>query len=209
LPPSGRLYRTAWVFYLVLAIAGGLWIGSRVGVIPLRLFIDLGQAWIDIPLGIAAGLTLLGLWALGLRLFAPARELEGLLAHLLGTLTGSEALALALLSGFAEELFFRGAVQGAIGWLPATVLFALLHGGPGRSFRLWTLFAGLAGALFGGLVLWRGSLCAAIVAHMVVNGVNLVRITRQPVTPAGSDEGAFPSPPDSGGSLLFSFDPVR
>jgi len=55
-------------------------------------------------------------------------------------------VALAVLSGFAEELFFRGAVQGAFGWLPATLAFAVLHSGPGKAFRLWILFAAIAGS---------------------------------------------------------------
>lgn len=81
-----------------------------------------------------------------------------------------------MLSGFAEELFFRGAVQGSWGFVWATLLFALMHTGPDRAFRLWTLFALLAGALFGGLMLWRGNLLAPVTAHFVVNAVNLRRI---------------------------------
>jgi membrane protease YdiL (CAAX protease family) len=180
LPPPGQLYRLAWVFYLVLAIAGGLWVGGRIGVVPLSFFIDVRHAGLDLGVGLTTGLALLGVWSLGRRRLARARELEEVLARLLGTLTSSEALALALLSGFSEELFFRGAVQGALGWLPASLLFALLHGGPGPSFRLWTLFAAVAGALFGALVLWRGNLCAAIVAHTLVNAVNLLRLARRP-----------------------------
>ena len=81
-----------------------------------------------------------------------------------------------MLSGFAEELFFRGAVQGSWGFVWATLLFALMHTGPDPAFRLWTLFALLAGALFGGLMLWRGNLLAPVTAHFVVNAVNLRRI---------------------------------
>lgn len=83
---------------------------------------------------------------------------------------------MALLSGFAEELLFRGAIQGSLGIWVATILFALLHSGPGGSFRLWPVFALVAGALFGALVLWRGNLLAAIVAHAVVNAINLGRL---------------------------------
>ncbi len=95
---------------------------------------------------------------------------------MLGPLTASEAFGLALLSGFAEELFFRGAVQGQWGFVPATILFALLHSGPGRAFRFWTLFAALAGLLFGGLMVWRGNLLAPVLGHFLVNGVNLRRL---------------------------------
>jgi len=173
----GRLYRLAWSFYLVLAIAAVVWIGLREGTIPLALFLRLDGWWFDLGLGVASGLLLLGLWHLGLRFLPLAGALEGHLTEVLGPLPRDEALALALLSGFAEELFFRGAMQGSLGFLAASVLFALLHTGPGPAFRLWTLFAAVAGLAFGALMLWRGNLLAPVVAHALVNGVNLVRLT--------------------------------
>lgn len=188
--PAGRFYRLAWGFYLVLALAGGLWIGARLGgPVPLALFFDPAAWWLDLALGAAGGLALLGLWAAARRALPLARDLEDQLAALLGALDPGEAVALALLSGFAEELFFRGAVQGAWGWLPATLLFALLHSGPGRAFRLWTLFAAAAGLLFAGFVAWRGNLAPAIVAHAVVNGVNLLSLARRAAKRAASRAG--------------------
>ena len=47
-----------------------------------------------------------------------------------------------------------GAGKSTIGAAVATGLFALLHMGPGREFRLWTVFALVAGALLGGLMVW-------------------------------------------------------
>ncbi len=174
--PPGQLYRIAWVFYLFLAIGGALWIGGRRGTIPLEIFVDHAAWWLDLGLGLAAGAVLLGLWQLGRRRIGSARALEGQLAELLVGVQRSEVVALALLSGFAEELFFRGAVQGAWGWPLATLLFALLHVGPGAAFRSWTVFAAVAGLLFAGLMLWRGNLLAPVVAHALVNAVNLGRL---------------------------------
>lgn len=161
---------------MALAVGGALWIGLREGVIPLRLFLDVREWWLDLLLGIGAGLLLLGLWKGAERIFPLARELEERIGELLGPLGWSEVIGLAVLSGFAEELFFRGAVQGTFGWLLATVLFALLHTGPGPAFRLWTLFALLAGLLFGGLMELRGNLLGPVVAHFLVNAVNLGRL---------------------------------
>ena len=181
-PPSpltaapGRLYRFAWGLYLFLALAGVLWIGAQRGRIPLSLFVDVRRWWLDLGLGIGAGLLLLGLWWAAERVFPLARELEARLATLLGPLTPAEAVGLALLSGFAEELFFRGAVQGTLGWAAATLLFGVLHSGPGRAFRLWTVFAVLAGAALGGVMAWRGNLLGPVVGHFLVNAVNLRRL---------------------------------
>jgi uncharacterized protein len=172
----GRLYRFAWGLYLFLALAGVVWIGIQRGRIPLSLFLDTRRWWLDLGLGAGAGLLLLGLWSVAERIFPLARELEARLAQALGPLSGSEALALAVLSGFAEELFFRGAVQGSLGWVAATLLFGLLHSGPGKAFRLWTLFAILAGAVLGLLMVWRGNLLGPVVGHFLVNAVNLRRL---------------------------------
>lgn len=184
---AGWFYRLAWAFYLLLAVGGVIWIGSRQGRIPVRLFADPDGWWIDLLLGLGTGGGLLLLWALGRDHLASARRLEDMVRKLLGPLDPTEILALALLSGFAEEVFFRGALQGAWGWIPATILFAVLHAGPGAEFRVWTLFAGVAGLAFAWLAILRGNLLAPIVAHMVVNGVNLVRLSRTAPHPeAGS-----------------------
>jgi membrane protease YdiL (CAAX protease family) len=174
--PPGRLYRFAWGLYLILALAGAIWIGARRGVIPLSLFFDPLRWWLDLGAGIGSGLLLLGAWWGAERAFPLAKELEARLAATLGSITPSEAVALAALSGFAEELFFRGAVQGTLGWVAATALFGLLHSGPGKAFRLWTLFAFVAGALFGGIMVWRGNLLGPVVGHFLVNAVNLRRL---------------------------------
>ena len=178
--PGDQLYRIAWVFYLFLAIGGALWVGARRGTIALELFLDPAGWWLDLGIGLAAGGLLLALWQGGLRLLPSAAVLEGKLGELLRGVETTEVVALALLSGFAEELFFRGAVQGAWGWPLATLLFALLHVGPGAAFRSWTIFAAIAGLVFAGLMLWRGNLLAPVVAHALVNAINLGRLARRP-----------------------------
>ena len=174
------IYRLAWIFYLVLALGATLWLGLRQGRIGVDLFVDTQVWWLDVGLGLVAGGLLIAIWLAARRFLPTARSLETELAELLGPLTTSEVIGLALLSGFAEELFFRGAVQGAWGWVPATVLFALLHTGPGASYRIWTGFAAIAGLVLAGLMIWRGNLLAPVIAHVVVNGVNLSRLSRQP-----------------------------
>ena len=73
----------------------------------------------------------------------------------------------------AEEAFFRGALQPAAGWLLASLIFGAVHFVPRREFLPWTGFAILAGLLFGALFEATGNLVAPVVAHMLVNAVNL------------------------------------
>jgi membrane protease YdiL (CAAX protease family) len=180
---SSWVYRLAWLFYLALALAATAWLGVRQGRIELSLFVNRLSWWKDLGIGVGIGMALVAAWRLAAQAFPAARTLETELAELLGPLKTSEIVALAALSGFSEELFFRGAVQGAWGWIPATLLFALLHTGPGWSYKMWTAFAALAGLVLAGLMIWRGNLLAPAAAHMVVNGVNLGRLSRIPGGP--------------------------
>lgn len=176
----GRLLRVASLFYLALAIAGLLGLGwARGGPLPLAIFLVPAALPVDLLLGLGAAALLAGLWELGRRRLTAAAELEARLAELLGGLRREEALALALLSGVAEETLFRGALQTAFGAVAATLLFALLHSGPQRALRLWGLFALAAGALFSGLVAWRGTLAPAVIAHVGINALNLMRLSRR------------------------------
>ncbi len=160
-----------------------LWIGLREGAIPLGLFVAKTTWHVDLAVGVGSGALLIGVWDLMRRLSGRARELERQMSRLLGPLEPAEAVALALLSGFSEELFFRGAMQGSWGWLVTTVLFALIHTGPGPIYRMWTLFAAVAGLVLAGLMLWRGSLLAPVVAHALVNGINLARLDTSDARP--------------------------
>jgi CAAX protease family protein len=154
------------------------WVGWR-GDLGPALFFHSATWWRDLAWGIGTAAALVGMWALARRWLAAARSVERHIAGLVGEVGGDEIFALAVISGIAEELFFRGAVQGSWGWLAATVLFAVLHTGPGKAFRLWTLFALVAGLAFAFLTLASGNLLAAIVAHALVNGVNLRAVTRR------------------------------
>ena len=133
-----------------------------------------GVRWArDVGLGLASAAAVIGLsqvlttrtrWGA-----ARARELAGAL----GPLSWRACAWLALLSGFAEEAFFRGALQPRIGWLAASLVFGLAHFAPRRTLWAWTGFALAAGFGLGALFEWTGNLAAPIVAHAAVNGVNL------------------------------------
>lgn len=145
----------------------------------------------DLLAGVGCGLALLLLWWAAERWWRPARRLSALLGTLLAGLDRQQRIVLALLSGFAEELFFRGALQSALGLAWATALFALVHTGPQRATWPWTLFAALAGLGFGLLVLWHGTLLPAIVAHVLVNAIQLWRLPEIADAAAGGDVDAL------------------
>lgn len=87
---------------------------------------------------------------------------------------GPEAIVpLALASSIGEEILFRGALVPAIGIFASSLVFGALHQLRGRSRLSWVAFATVVGLLLGGLFEATGSLLGPIVAHALINGVNL------------------------------------
>jgi len=86
-------------------------------------------------------------------------------------------LALALLSGVAEEVFFRGVLQAQIGIIGASVIFGAAH--IWRKTALsYGVYAMLIGGYFGGLYRVTGNLWVPIVAHIVNNFIALLYYTQ-------------------------------
>lgn len=171
-------YALAWVFYLILAVAGLAGWAVQRGTLGLDAFVEPGTWWIDLGLGVGFGAGMLGAWEVLRRVAPGARRVEAEIRRLLGPISRSEAVSLAVMSALAEEVAFRGALQSWLGWVPAAVLFGLAHLGPSRPFRWWTLWALGGGLALGFLVVERGAIGGAIVAHLVVNGVQLLRLRR-------------------------------
>ena len=98
------------------------------------------------------------------------------LAELVGKRSLRDCIVLAVVSGVAEEAFFRGVLQPALGWLLASLVFGLVHFVPKRALLPWTGFALAAGLVLGALFESTGNLVAPIVAHVGINAVNLRRL---------------------------------
>jgi membrane protease YdiL (CAAX protease family) len=79
----------------------------------------------------------------------------------------------ALASSIGEEILFRGALVPAMGVVLSSVLFGALHQLRGRSRLSWVGFATVVGLLFAMLFRATGSLVGPILAHALVNGMNL------------------------------------
>ena len=116
--------------------------------------------------------------------FAAAEQADfNLMADVLGSelvgLGRGDAVLLALASGIGEEMFFRGALQPAVGIVWASLIFGACHFLPRRELVLWSGYAVVMGLAFGWLFEATGHLAAPIAAHVLVNAVNLPRLARR------------------------------
>lgn len=89
-------------------------------------------------------------------------------------------LIIGVLTGFCEEIFFRGTLQRVLGshgvnrhlavWL-AAFIFSLLH------FQFFGFLPRLLlGAFFGYILLWTGSIWASATAHAIFNSITVVEV---------------------------------
>lgn len=133
-----------------------------------------------------------------------AERLHVSFRELLGPVTGNQIAFFAVSSGIAEELFFRGALQPAVGIVAASLIFGLVHIGPTRAFLPWTLWAIVMGFVFGGIYWVTGSLVGPIVAHAAINYENLHFIQAYDPAPPGRERRLTPSAPGLVGDRLRS-----
>lgn len=75
-----------------------------------------------------------------------------------------------IISGFAEELFFRGVVQPITGLVIASLIFGGFHIA-NRKTVLYGAYAVVIGFFLGGLMIYTGSLWPPILAHMINNAL--------------------------------------
>lgn len=104
------------------------------------------------------------------------RKLSQDMASLLEGMSVSDFFALAAFSSIAEECLFRGVLQANIGLLASAFLFGIAHMGFGKRGYPWMFFAFGSGLVLGGLYQSTENLLAPILAHFIVNFVNLYRL---------------------------------
>ncbi len=102
-----------------------------------------------------------------------ARRLHLELRPVVQGLTISRIVLIAGLSSLGEELLFRGLLMPWLGVLPTAVLFGVAHQIPGPSRWVWVGWATLVGSALGAIFAATGSLLGPVLAHAVVNAVNL------------------------------------
>ena len=167
----------ALLFYGTMAAAAWVWRTGFEGELLLYASPE-GAArglhvMVDAGSGAAVATGVIGVARLLTRRTEAGRALAVELARALGPLRIWQIALLALASGIGEELFFRGALQPRVGLVLASLLFGLVHLLPSWPLALWSLFAAVAGLLFGLLFDLTGNLLAPVIAHVLVNAINL------------------------------------
>lgn len=163
------LLKLATIFYAAVGFAAWGW-----------------AAWFDHPLfgeraptalgmgyGVGAGLVVVGLCHVAYRLFGAVRRASDLIGRFFGPVTLLQAVWLALISGFVEEIGFRGALWPQLGLVGTAVFFGLCHTIPVRALAGYPVFAFFAGLILGHLRDATGSVWPAVACHVTVNALNI------------------------------------
>lgn len=145
---------------------------------PLESLQPVGPILVSVAAGVLGGASMALLLWLSRRLPA-LRALEQWQRILVGQWQPSDAVAVAVISGLAEEALLRALLQPVIGLLAAALLFAALHFIPDRRLWFWPVMA-LALGLLLGLLFEQFGYPAAAIAHGLLNWISLHRL-RQPI----------------------------
>lgn len=167
------------VLYLGLGAAALVWGGLR-GQPNVWQLTGQGEPAVlaGIVSGLALGLAIVFGSRMALYRFDWARSLHREFRHLLYPMSDVEIVILAVASSVGEEMFFRGALLPAIGLWGSSAIFALLHIGPKARYLPWTFSSFVAGVLFGAIFLWTGDLTGPVVAHFLINFLNLRHVAQ-------------------------------
>lgn len=171
----GRLALASVFLGVGSAAVGMMWRGG-VPVLHPEPWLELGPGVRDAYSG-AVGLALGALSVLLTRAMVNkwgwAKHLHAELRPIARGITGTGIVVLAVTSAGGEELLFRGLLAPWIGLVPQALIFGLAHQIPGRSRWVWATWASAMGVLLGSIFQLTGSLVGPVVAHALVNGLNL------------------------------------
>lgn len=156
---------------------------------------SLGFSYQSILIGIGVGCVM----ALsGFALYAVSRKLpifgnlkdliENSLLPLISELKAIDLVIIAVISGFCEEVFFRGVAQPQFGIVITSIAFGLFHDPSFKHFS-YVIVAFLYSILLGYLYQYTGNLWAPIFAHITHNMISLYILRyriKPPAAPAES-----------------------
>lgn len=193
----------AGVVYSAMTAGGVVWVVLRDGREALwPVFAD--DLLSSCGLGIGFATAVLWFSAHASARYAWARTLEEEFGVALGGLSIAQCVALALASGIGEEMLFRAALQPSLTRLAAkafaapalqhlagitltSLAFGACHFPFRRNLLPWTLFTIVTAFGFGAIFLWTGNVTGPILAHAMINGVNLSRIAKKGAPPRGPE----------------------
>jgi len=168
---SPRFVRFAALFYGSLTVVAAVWCGLRGFEVSL---LGRNPVW-SLLLGVLTAACTVSLGLLAYRLIPALRGItEELAPRLIDGAHARDLVLVSIFSGVGEEAFFRGAVLQEFGLVISSVLFGLAHIGPDRRYLVWTVWAILAGFVFGTLFELSGGLLAPILAHAGHNAATLL-----------------------------------
>ncbi len=178
-PGDRRLASLLAVAYGALGAAGGALAFFFAGRRPLshpRPWLGLPpvasiSASIALGVALAFGIVVLTRWTVAR--YAWARSLHLELRPVARRFSQQEIWLVAALSSIGEELFFRSFLVPTMGLVGSTILFGVLHQVRGRSRWVWAAWATVVGLLLGSIFVATGSVLGPMVAHALINGINL------------------------------------
>ena len=179
MPLSTRITSLAFLIYAPLS-AGALawaWFGQD------RWAWSLSSPWLEasyparlaasVGLGLALALLVVMSTPWLTRRASWARALQAELQPIIEELSSTDIVLLAFASGVAEELFFRGAMQPALGLFVTSAIFGAVHTGPRRVFLWWSVWAFVMGLVFGAIFEATGVLWGPALGHVLINQRNM------------------------------------
>lgn len=152
------LVATIWCFQCNILLAGAM--------VPDKEAILYGAAT-----GVAMSLVSMGIYWLGkwVSFLKQLREINHqVLLHLVSGLSWIDLVVLAAITGFCEEVFFRGVAQHQLDVWATSMIFGVFHDPTFKNVS-YCVSAASAGLVLGFLYIWTGNLWAPIVAHTLHN----------------------------------------
>jgi membrane protease YdiL (CAAX protease family) len=159
---------------LLLLVATG-W--SYFTQIPLLKPLTFSYQALIIGIGVGCVMAMSGFALYGLSrkfsIFGQLRDLiDNYLLPMVADLKPADLVIIALLSGFCEEIFFRGVAQPVFGIVLTSLAFGLFHD-PSFRYISYAIIAAFYGYLLGLLYAYTGNLWAPIAAHVTHNLISL------------------------------------
>ncbi|MBX3076719.1 CPBP family intramembrane metalloprotease [Candidatus Obscuribacterales bacterium] len=187
MPPKfsrGQLLALIIVMEALLLLVATIWCWiAKIDLLPVLSINNPAILLVGVGVGLVMAAFSFALSALGKRFrhkfpfFASFEEfIQETLAPIFSEVNPLDILLIALASGFCEEVFFRGVLQNQFGLVIASIVFGLFHVTGQKKHLFYVVWAALAGAMLGSLLMIFNSLWVPIIAHIINNWLSITMI---------------------------------